>query len=188
MGKTFSEISEELKDWISEQKMFVVATAPLADDGFINCSPKGLDAFRILNPLQVAYLDLVGSGIETVAHLRENGRIVLMFSAFKGAPQIVRLHGDGQAIFPDDDRFGALAEKFPSLPGIRSIILIDVTRVSRSCGYGVPLYDYRGDRKTLVQWAEKKSTKELSDYQASKNQTSIDGLPGISIREQDSRQ
>lgn len=180
MGKMFSEIGDDLRKWIEQQKMYFVATAPLDASGHVNCSPKGLDSFRILSPTQVAYLDLTGSGIETVAHLQENGRIVLMFCAFEGAPQIVRLHGRGEPVFPNDPRFEALAASFPAFRGIRSVILVELTRVSRSCGYGVPLYEFQGVRPTLVDWADKKSDSQITEYQQSKNLTSIDGLPGVS--------
>lgn len=181
MGEVGETIPDRIADWVITQPVFFVATAPLQSDGLINCSPKGLaGSFVVLDERTVAYLDLTGSGIETVAHVRENGRIVIMFCAFDGSPNIVRLHGTARVVHPDDDGFGALAQRFPQRPGIRSIIITDVTRVSESCGFGVPLMDYVGDRDALDRSAAKKGPDRLADYRARKNATSIDGLPGIS--------
>jgi hypothetical protein len=149
MGKLHDGISSELKDWIEAQRMFFVATAPLAADGLVNCSPKGLDSFRILSPTEVAYLDLTGSGIETVAHLRENGRIVLMFCAFEGPPKIVLLHRTGTPIFPGTPEFNRIRPSFPNHIGARAIIRVEIRRVSDSCGYAVPQYQFQADRETL---------------------------------------
>ena len=140
VGKQFEAITADLSEWLSRQRVFFVATAPLAADGLLNCSPKGMDTFRVLSPREVAYLDLTGSGIETIAHLRENGRIVLMFCAFSGAPKIVRLQGVGEAILPDRDDYGSLRALFPHIPGERAVIKVRLTRISDSCGYGVPRY------------------------------------------------
>src|SRR3954468_22231334 len=129
MGKLYDGITPELADWLNQQRMFFVATAPLAADGLVNCSPKGMDAFRILGPRKVAYLDLTGSGIETVAHVKENGRIVLMFCAFAGPPKIVRLHGTGEAYAPDRAEYRALRPLFPEVSGARAIIRVRLTRV-----------------------------------------------------------
>ena len=171
-----SSISPKMASWIEEQKMFFVGTAPLAANGHINNSPKGGESFRILGQLEVAYQDYTGSGAETVAHIRENGRIVIMFCAFEGAPQIVRLHGTGSVVLPHDSRFDDLSKHFPANPGTRAIIHIEVTRVSDSCGYSVPYYDYKGDRNILDKWAEAKGPKKLATYRSEKNQLSIDGL------------
>lgn len=179
MGKTYEQIDESLADWIRRQKMFFVATAPLSADGRVNCSPKGLDSFMILDSTTVAYLDLTGSGIETVAHVQENGRIVLMFCAFEGPARIVRLHGKGRVLFPDDALYAQVEEAFPSLPGVRSIVHIDVTRVSDSCGLGVPIYEFQRQRDTLIAGAEKKGPDAMKEYQARHNRRSIDGLPGV---------
>jgi len=139
MGKTFDAIDERLEAFLRDQRLFFVATAPLDADGHLNCSPKGLDTFAVLDPHTVAYLDLTGSGVETIAHLRENGRIVLTFSAFEGPPKIVRLHGRGVVVEPADERFAALRARFPAHhDGVRSVIQIAVERISDSCGYGVP--------------------------------------------------
>lgn len=177
--KVLPNIDSKLATWISEQKMFFVGTAPLAQDGHVNLSPKGGDSFRVLEPLKVAYLDYTGSGAETIAHLRENGRIVIMFCAFDGPPKIARLHGTGEAIFSDDPRFADLAKNFPENPGTRAIILINVERVADSCGYSVPNYEYTGNRDVLDKWAATKGTDGVKAYQAQKNHTSIDGLPAV---------
>ncbi|MCP5531224.1 MAG: pyridoxamine 5'-phosphate oxidase family protein [Opitutaceae bacterium] len=179
MGKTYDEITPELSGWIAAQRMFFVASAPLAESGHVNCSPKGGDSFRVIGPREVAYVDLTGSGIETVAHVRENGRIVVMFCAFEGGPKIVRLHGRGEVIEPGHGKFNALKAHFPTLPGLRAIIRIAVTRISDSCGYAVPRYDYVEPRDVLDQWAEAKGEEGLTTYRAQKNRTSLDGLPAL---------
>lgn len=179
MGEVFTEINQDLEFWIKKQKIFFVGTAPLSIDGHINCSPKSADSFRIINSQTVAYQDLTGSGIETIAHLKENGRVVIMFCAFKGAPQIVRLHGLGVPVFQDSSDYKELAPLFQPHPGERAIIKIDVHRVATSCGYSVPLYDYVDRRDVLDKWTDKKSPEELVAYRKQKNQLSIDGLPGL---------
>jgi hypothetical protein len=179
MGKKLESITEELAAWLSEQHLFFVATAPLAADGLVNLSPKGLDSFRVLSPNQVAYLDLTGSGAETIAHLRENGRIVLMFSAFNGPPKIVRLHGRGTVVTKGHPQWEEWLGLYPLSRGVRSVIVVDVTRVSESCGYAVPKMDFVEDRETLVRWADKKNDEELVNYRLNKNQRSIEGLPAL---------
>lgn len=179
MANVFDEITPKLADWIANQKMFFVSTAPLAEQGHVNCSPKGGDSFRVLGPREVAYADQTGSGIETVAHLRENGRIVVMFCAFTGGPQIVRLHGHGEIITEEHPDFENLKSQFPPIFGLRVIIRIKVSRIGDSCGYAVPYYDYVGPRDTLDRWCEKKGPEGLVDYRAQKNAVSIDGLPGL---------
>jgi hypothetical protein len=181
MGKTYKTIDTRLAEWIQNQKMFFVGTAPLSAEGHINLSPKGLDTFQILNETEVAYLDLVGSGVETIAHLKENGRITIMFCAFEGAPKIVRLQGTGTVIESTDPGFASLRNLFPSIEGTRAIIKVKATRISDSCGFGVPLYAYQGDRETLIQWAEKKGETALKAYQIEKNAQSIDGLQGLDV-------
>jgi len=178
MGKVYESITAELRDWLAQQKMFFVATAPLAADGHLNCSPKGVDTFRVLGERQVGYLDLTGSGIETVAHLRENGRIVLMFCAFGGPPRIVRLHGLGTVLFPDSSDFHRLAQSFVDHPGARAIVRVAVSRISDSCGHGVPLMDFVAQRDLLDKWSAAKGPQGLAEYRAAKNTCSIDGLPG----------
>jgi hypothetical protein len=179
MSKRHDNISSELAAWIAEQRVFFVATAPLSPDGHINLSPKGGDSFRVLGPEEVAYQDYTGSGAETAAHLRENGRIVVMFCAFDGPPKIVRLHGLGTVFTPDHAGFQELADLFPANPGTRAIVHIAVSRVSNSCGFGVPLLEFRGHRETLDRWAINKGPQGLCDYRTAKNQSSIDGLPAF---------
>lgn len=173
------EITPKLATWIEQQKIFFVGSAPLASDGHINNSPKGGDSFRILGPLEVAYQDYTGSGAETVAHLRENGRIIIMFCAFEGPPQIVRLHGTGSVILPDDAKYTEHSQHFPPNPGMRAIIHIKVERVTDTCGYSIPFYDYKGDRDALDKWAAVKGPEKLEAYRVEKNQRSIDGLPSL---------
>jgi Pyridoxamine 5'-phosphate oxidase len=180
MGKAYDEIDEKLEVFLRAQHIFFVATAPLAADGHLNCSPKGLDTFAILDRRTVAYLDLTGSGVETIAHLRENGRIVLAFSAFSGPPKIVRLHGRGEVVEARDPRFPALRAHFPDhYDGVRSVITVAVERIADSCGYGVPQYEYVGDRSQLAEWTQRKGPEGVAKYRAERNRTSIDGLPGV---------
>lgn len=180
MAKLFEVIDNSLADFIQRQKMFFVATSPLSEEGHVNLSPKGLDSFRILDARTVAYADFVGSGIETIAHLKENGRIVLMFCAFEGPPKIVRLHGRGEAIEPAHAEFATLSALFPEYAGLRAFIRVHCTRISDSCGYAVPLYEYQGERSQLLDWAERQGPEGLVEYQQQKNTHSIDGLPGVS--------
>ena len=170
---------EPFVDWIAEQHLFFVATAPLARDGHVNCSPKGLDSLRVLGPAEIAYVDFTGSGAETLAHVRENGRIVLMFCAFAGAPKIVRIHGRGTIVEAGSPEFPRLRSEFPDHPGTRAIIRVAVTRISDSCGYAVPLLDFRSDRETLTRWTEAKGPEGLQAYREQKNACSIDGLPAL---------
>ena len=179
MGKVFDTITPELQKWIEKQKMFFVATAPLSANGHINCSPKGLDSFRIIDAHTVAYQDLTGSGIETIAHIQENKRIVLMFCAFNGPPKIVRLHGEGEAITPGHKGFEFLSSQFPYRRGTRAYIRIQLNRISDSCGYAVPLYEFVKDRDVLDKWAEAKNDEGLEEYRAAKNAVSIDGIKGL---------
>ena len=179
MGKEYERLTPDLVAWIEAQQMFFVATAPLSAEGLVNCSPKGMDTFRVLGDRQVTYLDLTGSGVETIAHLRENGRVTFMFCAFKGSPQILRLYGSGQVITPESSDFEHLRPSFPDYPGARAIIRADITRIADSCGYAVPLYDYQGDRDVLVKWTAAKGTEKLEQYRQQKNAASLDGLPGL---------
>lgn len=179
MGKTYPEIDEELTRFIQAQSMFFVATAPLDPSGHVNLSPKGLDTFRILGSRSVAYLDVFGSGVETIAHLRENGRIVLMFCSFHGTPKVLRLHGQGRAIEPHEPGFAELQAHFPVYEGTRAIIEVEVTRIGDSCGYGVPLLKFEAQRAALPAWCRKRGTEGLNIYRQEKNRRSIDGLPGV---------
>jgi hypothetical protein len=179
MGKLFDTITPQLQEWISAQKIFFVATAPLSGEGHINCSPKGLDSLRVTGPDTVVYQDLTGSGVETIAHLKENRRIVIMFCAFDGPPKIVRIHGQGEVIEPGQSEFAELEGIFPPHQGTRAFIRVKATRISDSCGYAVPLMDYRGDRDVLDKWVANKGDDGLKIYRAEKNLQSIDGLPGL---------
>ena len=179
MGKTFPELDDDLRAFIARQHVFFVATAPLAADGHVNLSPKGLVTFRVLGPATVAYLDLTGSGVETVAHLRENGRLTVMFCAFEGRPRILRLYGRGRCVEPGDADWATVSAGFPDLAGVRSVVVMEVERIADSCGYAVPLYAFVGEREQLCAWADKKGDEELRRYRAQKNRTSIDGLPGL---------
>ena len=179
MGKVYDEIDERNAAFIRRQQMFFVATAPRADSGLVNLSPKGLESFAILDPLTVAYIDLVGSGVETISHVRENGRIVFMFCALEGPPRILRLYGRGDVVEPGDAEWDALAGHFPSYPSARSVIRARLHRIADSCGYGVPTYRYEGERQQLSQWAEKKGAEGIASYKKERNRKSLDGLPGL---------
>jgi len=179
MSQTYPAIDDQLRKFIEAQRVFFVATAPLGRDGHVNVSPKGLDTLRILGPTAVAYIDYVGSGIETVAHVRENGRIVVMLCAFDGPPKILRLHGRGAVIESHDPQFEAMLARFEPVAHVRAIIQVEVARISDSCGYGVPLYEFAGQRTQLPAWAEKKGEPGLQAYQRDKNTASIDGLPAL---------
>jgi hypothetical protein len=187
MGKVYEEIDETLREFIRAQQMFFVATGPLSASGHINLSPKGLDSLRILGPHTIAYLDYVGSGAETIAHLRENGRIVLMLCAFQGPPRIVRLYGRGEILEPQDHEFNRLRGLFSAEPAGRAIVHISITRIADSCGYGVPLYSFEGHRSQLPDWASRKGTQGLLQYQQDKNRSSIDSLPALQWPETNSQ-
>jgi hypothetical protein len=177
MAKQYDAITDELRAWIEAQHMFFVASAPLSAEGHVNVSPKGLDTFRILGPRRVAYLDLTGSGNETSAHLQENGRITFMFCAFAGPPRILRLYGRGRVALPGSPLWAELRPLFPDLPGARQIIAAAIHRVQTSCGFAVPNYTYRGQRDTLIRWAENRGEVGLEAYRREKNALSLDGLP-----------
>ncbi len=157
--------------------MFFVATSPLAGDGHINLSPKGLDSFRVLSPTLVAYMDLVGSGNETSAHILENGRVTFMFCAYDGPPNILRLYGKGYTVLPGDEQWDELAQHFTLQAGTRQIIVAEVHKVQTSCGYSVPLYEFTGMRDHADKWVAKKGLDGLEDYKKEKNMVSLDGLP-----------
>lgn len=179
MGKILDHIDTWTQEFVRAQPMFFVATAPLTPKGHVNLSPKGHDSFRVLSDNRVAYLDLGGSGIETTAHLRENGRITVMFMALSGSPMIVRLYGRGRTVEPGQDEYASLLTHFPEYVQPRAVIIIDVHRVSHSCGYGVPKMTVQGPRDQLARWTEKKGHQGVLDYRRDKNLLSIDGLPGL---------
>lgn len=179
MGKAHAFIDDSTRKFIEAQPLFFVGSAPLDSAGHVNVSPKGLDSLRVLGPTTVAYLDLTGSGIETIAHLKENGRIVLMFCAFQGPPKIVRLHGRGKVLEPEQEEFHDLAALFPKYEGTRSIILVEISRVSDSCGYSVPLLKYENERHQLTAWVNKLGAEGLQKYRREKNARSIDRLSAL---------
>jgi len=179
MGQTYTEIDDQMRAFVARQHVFFVATAPTGADGHVNCSPKGLESLRILGPKTIAYLDLVGSGAETIAHLRQNGRIVIMLCAFEGPPKILRFYGRGQVVEPGDADFQTLMASFAPRLGLRAIIRVELDRISDSCGYGVPLMGYEGERTQLPAWAERKGEDGLQEYRRQQNAVSIDGLPAL---------
>jgi hypothetical protein len=184
MAKIFEEIDDKLAEWIRRQHIFFVGTAPVGADGKVNVSPKGMGGtFSILGPRTVAYLDYTGSGAETIAHLRENARIVIMFCAFDGPPKIVRLHGYGRVVLPADAEFAELRQHFDKdrTLGQRSIIVADLHRISDSCGYSLPLMDFREDRDILDKSQERRDEDYFQEYQRKHNTVSIDGLPGVPV-------
>lgn len=176
MGRFYTAIGSQHKDFIEAQHLFFVSTAPLNAEGHINLSPKGLDSFRILAPNRVAYMDIVGSGNETSAHLLQNGRITFMFCALNGPPNILRLYGKGYTVLPGDADWEELSSHFQILPSTRQIIAATIFKVQTSCGFGVPYYEYTGEREHAHQWAKKKGVEGLEEYKKEKNLVSIDGL------------
>lgn len=179
MGRSYESITDQMSAFVERQHLFFVATAPSGAEGHVNLSPKGLDSFRVLGPNRVAYLDLTGSGAETIAHVRQNGRVTFMFCAFEGKPDIVRFYGAGQVHRPGDDGFDELRSLFGEHDAVRSVITADIDRTSSSCGFAVPLMDHVGDRHTLGKYFENKSDDDVEAYWVEKNQTSIDGLPAV---------
>jgi len=157
--------------------MFFVATAPLRGEGHINLSPKGFDCFRVLSPTRVAYMDIIGSGNETAAHILENSRITFMFCAYDGPPNILRLYGNGHAVLPGDAEWEELSSHFTLQLSTRQIIVADLYEVRKSCGFGVPLYEYLGERDHAQKWAESKGAEGLEAYKQEKNLISLDNLP-----------
>ncbi|WP_433306387.1 pyridoxamine 5'-phosphate oxidase family protein [Actinoplanes sp. CA-030573] len=182
MGKVYASIDGRLREFLLRQPVFFVATAPSGPDGHVNVSPKGgRGCLAVLDEHRVAYLDYTGSGAETIAHLRENGRITLMTCAFEGPPKIVRLHGRGRVAVPESTGFAELVRAFPAPPahGLRAVIEVTVDRISDSCGYQVPLMAYEGDRDLLTRWADRKTDDDLAEYRRTRNAQSIDGLPAL---------
>lgn len=179
MSKPNNSISQELKAWIEKQKIFFVSTAPLSENGHVNCSPKGLDSLRVLNEHCVAYQDLVGSGIETIAHIQENKRLTIMFCAFDGPPKIIRLYGHGEVITPDHEQFSEMQAMFKPHAGTRAYIKLNIHRINDSCGYSVPLYEFKKDRDVLDKWVAHKGQDGIRQYIKENNQKSLDGLTGL---------
>lgn len=185
MAKIHEKLTDRLRTFISSQPVYFVATAP-EHGGHVNVSPKGYaDTFAVLDDLTVAYLDLDGSGVETISHIRNNGRITVMFCAFEGPPNIVRLYGTGRVVVPDDAEFEELKKRFGPHPGVRSIIVVGLDRIQDSCGYAVPFMAFENDRELLDQWGQRKDVQQKRAYRAKNNRESIDGLPGLSAEETD---
>ena len=181
MGDVHERIDEKIRAFIAAQPMYFVASAPSGPGGHVNISPKGHpETFQVIDERTVAYLDLTGSGAETIAHARENGRVTIMFCAFQGAPNIVRLYGHARPVLPGHPDYAALIGRFPPQAGTRAVILVDVTRVSDSCGWSVPIMRYERERETLRKWSAKKGDDGLGRYRARHNAESIDGLPAVS--------
>jgi hypothetical protein len=179
VGKIFDGIDDALATWIAAQPLWFVATAPLAADGRVNVSPRGLDTFSVLGRHRVGWVDLTGSGVETLAHLRENGRVCVMFASYDTRPRIVRLHGTGSVALPGEPAFDDVVARHPAHPSARAVVVVDVERVSDSCGFGVPVMEMVGERDLLRLSAEKRGPAGLAAYRAEKNAVSIDGLPGL---------
>jgi hypothetical protein len=180
VGRLYPGIDARLAGFVESQPVFFVASAPLDADGHVNCSPKGNNgSFTVLDEHRAGYLDLTGSGIETIAHIQENRRIVLMFCAFVGPPRIVRFHGTAEAVPLGDPRFEGLLERFAPNPGARAVVVVTVERISDSCGYGVPIMEFQRHRDNIDHWVDTKGPDGLVSYRAEKNAESIDGLPGI---------
>lgn len=175
MAKFYDRITSELQAFIEAQHIFFVATAP--NHGRVNLSPKGMDALRIVNESEIAYLDLTGSGNETAAHLLENSRITLMLCSFTEKPLILRLYGQGKSLRVKDDAWQEYLSLFPAIAGTRQIVRVKVESVQTSCGFAVPFYEFVGDRPTLQEWAENKGEDGVHEYWQNKNRHSIDGLP-----------
>jgi hypothetical protein len=185
MGKIYETITDRLREFITSQPVFFVATAPEAG-GHVNVSPKGYsDTFAVLDETTVAYLDLDGSGVETIAHLRENGRVTLMFCAFSGPPDIVRLYGTGRVVTPHDPDFSHLIGHFGPHPGVRTIIVVSCDRISDSCGFAVPFMAYDKDRTMLDDWSGRKDVRQKRAYRAKNNRESVDGIPALGADETD---
>jgi hypothetical protein len=176
MGKLFPTLLPEHEAFIRKQRIFFVGSAPLSAEGHVNMSPKGHDVLRIFSPSEVAYLDLTGSGNETSAHLKENGRITFMFIAMEGSPIILRLYGVGRVVLPGTSEWDKIVKHFEILPGTRQIVYVKINSVKTSCGYSVPFFSYSGERDTLQQWAIKKGEQGLVEYRHEKNSVSMDGI------------
>ena len=179
MGKFYDFIPDQQIAFIAKQHMFFVGSAPLSSAGHVNLSPKGLDSFRVLSPTQVAYMDIISSGNETSAHLHENGRITFMFCSFEGYPNILRLYGRGHTVLPDHPEWDTLSPHFNLIPSTRQLIVAQISKVQTSCGYGVPLFEYVGERDQHFKWAETQGTAGLLAYQEENNLVSLDGLPTL---------
>ncbi|GAB2683105.1 pyridoxamine 5'-phosphate oxidase family protein [Thalassiella azotivora] len=182
MGKVLDGIDDTLGRWIEAQPVWFVATAPLGADGHVNVSARGGGCLSVLGPRRVGWVDLTGSGVETIAHLRENGRVCVMFTSFDRRPRVVRLHGQGQVHLPGTAEFTDVAARHPANVATRAVVTVEVERVSEACGYGTPVMDVvTQDRDLLRLHAVKKGPDGMDAYRAQKNARSIDGLPGLDV-------
>jgi hypothetical protein len=179
VGKVYDGIDDDLAAWLTRQPLWFVGTAPLSADGHVNVSPRGHDTFSVLGPHRVAWVDFTGSGVETIAHLRENGRICLMFCSYDRRPRIVRLHGRGSVALPGEAAYDDVVERHPAHPSTRAVVVVDVDRVSDSCGYGVPVMDLVQERDLLRLGADKRGPDGMAAYRTERNAVSIDGLAGF---------
>lgn len=179
MATVYEQLDDTLIAFIKRQKLFFVATAPSSTEGSVNVSPKGYDSLAILDPKTIAYVDLGGSGIETHAHVRENGRITLMFCAFEGAPSILRIYGDGRTVTFGEPGFAEKMSLFPSFERARGVVTVRIRRIADSCGWGVPVFEYKGERDQLRRWVDHRPHKEWAERRYESNARSIDGLPGL---------
>jgi hypothetical protein len=179
MAKVYDQLDDKLTAFIRRQKLFFVATAPLSAEGSVNLSPKGYDSLAILDPQTLAYVDLGGSGIETHAHLRENGRITLMFCAFEGPPNILRIYGEGQTVSFGEPGFAQMMARFPSFQRARGVVTVRIRRIADSCGWGVPFFEFKGERDQLRRWVDDRPEAEWAERRYETNAVSIDGLPGL---------
>jgi hypothetical protein len=188
MATTYEALNDKLIAFIREQKMFFVATSPLSADGRVNMSPKGYDSLAILDAHTLAYLDLGGSGAETIAHVRENKRITLMFCAFEGPANIVRVYGEGEVLPMETPEFEAMrAQHFSAFERARAIIRVNISSVSDSCGWGIPFYEYKGEREQLRRWVDARPYDEWAERRYAANEKSIDGLPALDRRPENRR-
>ena len=186
MSATYEKLDDKLIAFIGRQKMFFVASAPLSADGSVNLSPKGYDSFVVIDPMTVAFLDLGGSGVETIAHLKENGRITLMFCAFDGPANILRLYGRGEATTFDQPGFAELLKLFPGFSRARSVITVHINRIADSCGWAVPFYAFKSERDQLKTWVDHSTDEEWKARRYASNSVSIDGMPGLTAPERGS--
>ncbi len=177
MGRKYETLADSVVAFIEEQPMFFVATAPMKEDGHVNVSPKGADSLRVINSTTIIYADLAGSAAETIAHLRDNGRITMMWCSFGAKPRILRVFGRGEHLLPSHPEFAGLAGLFPEYKALRSIIRLRTGRIADSCGFGVPEMSFVGHRSKLAEWADRKSPAALQEYMQDNNTVSIDGLP-----------
>jgi hypothetical protein len=186
MAKFYDAMNDQIMDFIGKQHIFFVASAPLSAEGHVNLSPKGLDSFRVLGPNRVAYMDLISSGNETSAHMHENGRVTFMFCSFEGPANILRLYGTGHTVLRDTPEWDELSPLFTIYPSTRQLLVADIHKVQTSCGFGVPLYEYVGERETHFKWAESEGPEGLLAYRNSHSFISLDGLPTpLGIAEQE---